>query len=299
MGLYFSPDDFWFLHKHGITIGRRRKGVTPQENKQLMEYDRAQIRELLTKYGPIDIFFIDGPAEGLRELCWELQPNIVVTRGAMPTPEQYIPGEAIEGVWEACMTMGTQWQFKPTNESYKSGGEVIERLIETRAKGGNLLMNIGPQPDGLIPVEQERRLREVALWMFINREAIQGVEPWVVTHEDNIWFTRRRGEPTVYAIVTKPDWPHGKRREITLRSIKAGEKTTVRILGQSGKVLEYNPKADPSARWTQKADGLHVSAMRAQRIYNDRKWPNPVVLKITDAQPVKPTAAAPKAAKPK
>jgi len=51
-----------------------------------MKYDQAQIRELLTGYGRINIMFIDGPAEGLRELCWELQPNIVVTCGAMKTP---------------------------------------------------------------------------------------------------------------------------------------------------------------------------------------------------------------------
>jgi alpha-L-fucosidase len=87
IGFYFSPDDFWWLNKHGKPVARApHPGVTPQENKELLEYDRAQIRELLTNYGAIDFFFIDGPAEGLRELCWELQPNIVVTRGAIETP---------------------------------------------------------------------------------------------------------------------------------------------------------------------------------------------------------------------
>lgn len=285
IGFYFSPDDFWFLWKQGTVIGRRRAGVLPQENPPLMEHDQAQIRELLTKYGPIDIMFIDGKAEGLRELCWELQPNIVVTRGAIPTPEQHVPGVAIEGVWESCMTMGTQWQYKPTNESYKSGTEVIERLIETRAKGGNLLMNVGPHPDGHIPPEQEARLREVALWTFINGDAVYGVEPWIVTHEENIWLTKKRGANTVFAIVTNPNWPRGQRRELTLQSIKAGPNTTVEILGQTGKVLEYSPSTDPKARFTQDDQGLRISAMRAQRIYNDSKWPNPVVLKITDARP--------------
>lgn len=287
VGLYFSPDDFWFLWKQGTTIGRRRPGVTPQENPELMKYDRAQIRELLTNYGPIDIMFIDGPAEGLRELCWELQPNVVVTRGAMKTPEQYVPGVAVREPWETCMTMGTQWQFKPTNESYKSGGELIERLIETRAKGGNFLLNIGPEPDGTIPLEQQRRLREIGLWTFINREAIDDVEPWVVTNEENVWFTKRRGKNVVYAIVTRPEWPYGERREITLRSVAlAGPDGKVGVLGQSSKVLEYNPKADPSTTWRPTDEGLVVSAMRAQRIYNDRKWPNPVVLKIEGARPL-------------
>ncbi len=287
VGLYFSPDDFWFLWKQGTTIGRRRPGVTPQENPDLMKYDQAQIRELLSNYGPIDIMFIDGPAEGLRELCWKLQPNIVVTRGAMKTPEQYVPGVAVREPWEACMTMGTQWQFKPTNESYKSGSELIERLVEARAKGGNFLLNIGPEPDGTIPAEQQRRLRELGLWTFINHEAIEDVEPWAVSNEDNIWFTKRRGHNTVYAVVTRPNWPHGKRREITLRSVVLDKsKGKVDVLGQSSQVLEYQPKADASTSWRQTDAGLVVSAMRAQRIYNDRKWPNAVVLKIEGALPV-------------
>ncbi|MBN1417639.1 MAG: alpha-L-fucosidase [Planctomycetes bacterium] len=299
IGLYFSPDDFWFLHRQGILIDRRRPGVTPQENPALMAHDRAQIRELLTRYGPIDILFIDGPAEGLRELAWEIQPDIVVTRGAIPTPEQYVPGIPIEGVWESCITMGTQWQYKPTNESYKSGTELIERLIETRAKGGNLLLNVGPRPDGAIPIEQEERLREIALWDFIDGEAVRGVEPWAITNEETIWFTKRRGEDTLYAIVTRPDWPFGVRRTITLRSVKVAPTSRIEILGQNGRVLEYRPQVDPGARWTQDDDGLHISAMRAQRIYNDHKWPNPVVIKITQAKPaLVPPIAATGAAKP-
>lgn len=285
VGLYFSPDDFWWLHQHGIIIERTRKGVTPQENPELMKYDQAQIRELLTNYGPIDIFFIDGPADGLREVCWEVQPSIVVTRGAMKTPEQYIPGVALRDPWEACMTMGTQWQYKPTHEVYKSGTEVIETLLQTRAKGGNLLLNLGPKPDGAIPIEQEERIREVGLWNFINGQCIDGVEPWIVTNEDNLWFVKRRGENTVYAILTRPDWTWGARRELLLQSVKAGPSTQVSVLGQSSVVLEYQPDKDVRVRWHQDDKGLHVSAVRAQRIYNDRKWPNPVVLKVTDAHP--------------
>lgn len=299
VGLYFSPDDFWWLHQHGITIGRVRKGVTPQENPDLLKHDQAQIRELLTNYGPIDIFFIDGPADGLREVCWEIQPDIVVTRGAMKTPEQHIPGVALAAPWEACMTMGTQWQYKPTNEVYKSGTEVIEMLVETRAKRGNLLLNLGPKPDGQIPIEQEERLREVGLWNFINGECIGGVEPWIVTNEDNIWFVKRRGENTVYAILARPNWPWGTRREILLQSVAAGPSTQVHLLGQSSKALEYQPDKDVSLRWRQDERGLHLSAVRAQRIYNDRKWPNAVVFRVTDARPaVVPPIVVTKGAKP-
>lgn len=126
IGLYFSPDDFWWLHKNNQPINRApHPGGTPQEIPALMEYDKAQVRELLTQFGKIDFFFIDGPAEGLRELCWELDPDIVVTRGAIETPEQFIPGLPLTGAWEANLTMGTEWPYKPTNETYKSGQSLI------------------------------------------------------------------------------------------------------------------------------------------------------------------------------
>ena len=252
-----------------------------------MAHNKAQLRELFKNYGPIDVLFIDGQPDGLKELAWELQPDCVVTRGEMQTPEQKTPDKPMPGPWEACYTLGTQWQFKPTNEDYKSGGQLIEMLIEIRAKGGNFLLNLGPQPDGLIPFEQERRIREMALWLFINREAVYEIRPWHVIREGDIWFTKSKDPHTVYAILTKlPDWKKGQRKEFTLKSVRATDQTTVSVLGQSGRVLEYDPKANPETRWTQKEDGLHISVMRAQRIYNNTRWPNPLVLKIAQAQPV-------------
>jgi len=138
-GLYFSTDDFWWLYKNGKTIQRGTPDVQPRNNPGLLSHDRTQVRELMTRYGKIDVIFFDGEAQGLRELAWELQPDAVVSRGALQTPEQYIPGVPLEGAWEANLTMGTQWQYKPTNEVYKSGGQLIATLIETRAKGGNLV----------------------------------------------------------------------------------------------------------------------------------------------------------------
>ncbi len=250
-----------------------------------MQFAQAQLRELLTNYGRIDVMFIDGPAEGLRDVCWETQPDIVVTRGAMETPEQTIPGIAMDEPWEACLTMGTQWHYKPTNESYKSGTRLIEILIETRAKGGNLLLNIGPRPDGGIPIEQEDLLREMGLWNFINHEAIDSVRPWVITNEENIWFTKKKDEDTVYAFVTQANWSYGTRKVFWLKSVRATDRTEVTVLGQSGEVLEYEPEADAATRWQQAEQGLEINAMRAQRIYNDRTWPNPVVLKMTHVEP--------------
>ena len=284
-GLYFSPDDFWWLHQHGKTIQRRIPDVEPVNNPGLLEYDRAQVRELMTGYGPIDVVFFDGPHEGLRELAWQLQPQTVVTRGAIITPEQVIPGLPLDEAWESCITMGTQWQYKPTNENYKTGGQLISLLIETRAKGGNLLLNVGPKPDGELPIEQEERLREIALWMFVNNEAIYGVRPWIISNEGDVWFTRKKDSNTIYAIVkSKERWQYGGWRELTLKSMRATERTEVSVLGQNDQVLEYQPEVIPKTTWQQGADGLHIRAMHAQRLYNNRQWPNPVVLKITNVE---------------
>jgi alpha-L-fucosidase len=289
VGHYFSPDDFHYLYKAGRPMARApHPGVTPQEIPGLLEYDRAQLRELMTNYGPIDIVFLDGPAEGLREVVWDARPATVVTRGAIETPEQRIPGVAMDRPWEACITMGTEWPYKPAHESYKSVTQLIEILVQTRAKGGNLLLNVGPKPDGELPIEQEERLRQIAFWNFVNGEAIYEVRPWVVTNEGDVWFTRskKQGEDTVYAIVTKLPWNLGERKSFTLRSVKATPgKTRLSVLGQTGKVLEYRPDVDPAPSWRQDESGLHLSVMMAQRLYTDRRWADPVVLKITHATP--------------
>jgi alpha-L-fucosidase len=285
-GVYFSPDDFYWLHTHGKLIEREVPEVQPVNNPGLMTYDKTQIKELLTKYGPIDLIFLDGGFTGLRDLAWKLQPNIVVTRGAMQTPEQHLPGLAPKGAWESCVTIGEAWQYQPQNNVYKSGRELISLLIHTRAKGGNLLLDVGPKPNGELANEEEERLREIGLWMFVNSEAIYSVRPWVITNEGDIWFTKKKNENTVYAMVdSDKSWPYGKWQDIVLHSVSATDHTDATILGENGKVLEYRPKVNPKPTWEMKSDGLHIHAMRAQRLQDNTKWPNPVVLRITNVKP--------------
>ncbi|MCK5280501.1 MAG: alpha-L-fucosidase, partial [Cyclobacteriaceae bacterium] len=169
VGFYYSPEDFHWLHRNGQTVRRRFPGPIPDDvmNKYL-DFTEKQLTELMTNYGKIDVFFFDGGEgplqEKSKEVVWRIQPNVLVTRGAISTPEQHVPGLASEDAWEANATMGTQWQYKPTNDNYKSGGRLIEILIESRAKGGTFLLNVGPKPNGQLPIEQEERLREVAAW---------------------------------------------------------------------------------------------------------------------------------------
>ncbi len=284
-GLYFSPDDFHWLYQNHIPVNRGAE-YDPPKHPGLLALDQAQLKELMTEYGPIDVVFLDGAAEGLKEVVWQAQPQAVVTRGAITTPEQMIPGVPPEGPWEACITIGTSWQYQPQNESYKSGGELIRLLYETRAKGGNLLLNVGPKPDGELPIEQEERLRELALWMFVNGEAIHGVRPWTVTNEGSLWFTRKKNEDTVYVVVAEP-WKRGDWKDIVLKSVKSTARTRASVLGQSGEVYEYT-KTVPETTWSQEPGGLRVHAMFAQRLQDNSKWPNPVVLKLTGVEPAGP-----------
>jgi alpha-L-fucosidase len=184
------------------------------------------------------------------------------------------------------MTLGTQWQFKPSNEQYKEGTRMIEILSNIRSKGGALLLNIGPKPGGEIPSQQENVLREMAAWNFINRECIYRVRPWIVPNEGDIIFTRAKNSNTVYAILTNQEnWTFGARKKFVLKSLSATDSTEVSVLGQNDRVVEYQTGKNPKTRFEQTQKGLDVSCVRAQRIYNNRKWPNPVVLKLGNIEP--------------
>lgn len=298
VGLYFSPEDFRYLRSQGLTITR-----TPLEpySKEVMEGYRQlltdQMTELMTSFGKIDVMFFDGgetmyneEGESLQQLCmrvaWDLQPGILITRGAIPTPEQQLPGVGVDFAWEGCITLGTAWQYQPTNETYKTGLHVIRLLTETRAKGGSLLLNIGPDANGELCRAQEDIIRELALWHFLNHEAIHNTRPWIITNEDSAWLLRSKDGSALYAVLfDQKDWDRGQRREFLLKSVKASPDTVVEVLGQTGELTEYRPDLDAHTYWEQREDGLHISAMHAQRIYCGIQWRNPLVLKITHPIP--------------
>lgn len=290
VGVYFSPEDFSFLHKQGTLISRKRNGSQITENAELLEYDKSQIDELLTNYGPVDLLFFDAfKTKPLVDYVHEIAPDVVVTRGEMQTPEQKIPDTAMPGPWETCMTMGTQWQYKATNEIYKSGTDVINKLIEIRAKGGNFLLNVGPKPNGEIAIEQEQRLRELGLWMFVNDEAIKGVRPSTgIVKDGDLWFTQNEKENAVYVFITgQQKWFKGFRRNFILKNLKATAETTISVVGQNDLVVEYWPENIPKSTFVQHKDVLEISISRAQRLYNDKIWPNAVVVKLTHVEIIK------------
>ena len=289
VGLYFSPEDFWFLYKNDELIRRSNiDNISDDLRTKYIDYNQKQCRELLTGYGPVDVMFFDGGegplVEALKPFCWEINPDLLITRGELQTPEQFLPGIGFSRVWESNFTMGTQWQFKPTNEDYKPAGQVIKMLVETRAKGGAMLLNIGPDPYGNIPFEQDRNLREVAAWYFINHEAVDNVRPWIITNEGDVWFSQSKNGQTVYALLFgQKNWARGERREFRINSVQATDQTKVSVLGQNDKIVEYMG-VDPVSKFSQNSDGLNISVVRAQRIYNNHKWPNPIVIKLENVE---------------
>ena len=285
VGLYFSPDDAWFQWRRGQTPARARDYANPEYNAELLDYDKAQIRELVERYQP-DILCFDGYRDATRslvEFTWGLKRDIMITRGGIITPEQERRSE-VRGPFEAHYTIGTQWQYKAGNDELKSGRELIELLIDIRSRGGTLLLAVGgPDADGRLPRNMDDRVREIGLWNFVNSQATRAVRPWKATREEGTYFTWDAEEGTVYAFDTLPPLEMGEWRTLSLKGVGATEATEIEVLGQSGTVLEYQPELEPKTRWRQDGDVLRVTFCRAQRLYNNRKWPNPLVLKITNA----------------
>jgi alpha-L-fucosidase len=166
-----------------------------------------QVRELLTNYGKIDIMWYDfscGEMTGekweatrLVKMTRELQPGIIIDNrlggdmskenpeyyaGDFDGPEQVIPHKGIFDVkgrplpWEACITLNNDWGYS-SNDDYKSSKDVIRALVNCVSKGGNLLLNVGPDARGRIPVKSLNVLAEVGDWMKLNAASIYGCGP--------------------------------------------------------------------------------------------------------------------------
>lgn len=168
-----------------------------------LEYMHNQSRELLTNYGKIDIMWFDfscGEMKGekweatkLVKMARELQPGIIIDNrlggnmeletpeyyaGDFEGPEQIIPKKPIVDElgrpipWEACITLNNNWGYARNDDEYKSAETVIKTLVDCVSKGGNLLLNVGPDARGRIPGESVQVLKEVGAWMAENSESI-------------------------------------------------------------------------------------------------------------------------------
>ena len=181
IGFYYSLVDWRFPGVLPRGVERDRSVYLP-----MVEQAHAQVRELLTNYGKIDILWYDmmypydpelWESRKLNAMARELQPDILINnRAGLPedfeTPEnQVIPTNR---AWEACYTMNRSWGYCKYETNYKPTSELIRLLASCASDGGNFLLNVSPDPSGRIPAEQVERLHEIGKWMRTNGKAIYG-----------------------------------------------------------------------------------------------------------------------------
>jgi len=152
------------------------------------------------------------------------------------TPEQEIPDEPPGVPWESCITLGHAWKYV-SDDKFKSAADVIRMLADTAAKGGNLLLGVGPDPLGRIPAEAERRLAEIGQWLRTNGEAIYGTRPLPPYRAGAARFTRR-GD-TAYAIVFDP-LSAAESGRIRIRGLRPAAGTTLAVPGGDSR-LAWQP----------------------------------------------------------
>ncbi|MEX1253821.1 MAG: alpha-L-fucosidase [Dehalococcoidia bacterium] len=168
----------------------------PGKWERFVEFMFAQVGELLTDYGKIDVIWFDGGWERskdewhskeLEQMIRSLQPEILINDrlpgvGDYVTPEQFVPPLPPERPWETCMTINESWGYNVGDDHWKSARQLIQMLCEVAGRGGNLLLNVGPMGNGLLQPEVLERLGEVERWMAKNGESIvgttPGLEPW-------------------------------------------------------------------------------------------------------------------------
>lgn len=307
VGFYYSPGDFRYQYEtahrfsHLYDADFSAVETFGPLNKPFVDYERGHVEELLTRYGDIFMLWFDGKCEPLKKHAWRVKQDIFIGRGEIPTPEQEIPGQASDFAWESCMTTSWQWSYQP-NPDIRTAKEVIHNLIRIRARGGNLLLNVGPRPDGRISPPDEDLLRELGLWMMLYGEAIRGVRPWITTNEGDVWLTCRRNEGTVYAFADLEYGLEGIKApaccRFTLESVKTTPETKVSVLSQAG-----------GCEWIEDEQGLHITLSRIHTIQliktpslkeganqeakiSPLTWgPDwPVAIKITNVKPAEKTA---------
>jgi len=229
MGAYFSKPDwhspyYWWPAR--ATHDRYHNYPISQYPDRWAKYKNFvynQVQELMTDYGNVDILWLDGgwctaPREDIGldrivDMAREKQPGLIVVERACPgkfenyqTPEQTIPDHQILNPWESCITLTNDWGWVP-KPTFKSTTRVIATLCEIVAKGGSLLLGVGPTPEGLIEEESVKRLQEIGAWMNRNGEAIYSTKPTPIYSNSagNVWFTANKDGKRRYALVTKTD----------------------------------------------------------------------------------------------
>lgn len=213
---YFSKADWHTPHywAKGMEKGDfRGRGPTydPNEYPELwqkfVEFTHEQIMELMSDYGEIDILWLDAGwvrkdrqdirLEEVVEKARKKQPSLIVADRTVGgefenyvTPEQTIPERPLRVPWESCITMGSTFHFQ-YGDTYKSTRQIVHTLIEVISKGGNLALNVSPQPDGRLAKDAIHRMKELGEWLDKYGEAVYGTRICAPYFKDEFAFTKK------------------------------------------------------------------------------------------------------------
>ncbi|BDD02043.1 alpha-L-fucosidase [Persicobacter psychrovividus] len=235
----------------------------PEFPEYFRNYLKPQVGELLTKYGDIGVIWFDGEwiadyttemGKEMYDYILDLQPQTIVNNrvdkgrngmagfnvegnfaGDFGTPEKEVPATGIDEDWEACFTMNGSWGYKPSDDNWKSDTLLIQSLVDIVSKGGNFLLNIGPDGLGNVPIESVDRLKTMGAWIQTNGESIYGAK--ASPFERPEWGVYTSKENVIYAHVI--DWPaDGKltinpSAKIVNATILGAEHTKVQVEGNT------------------------------------------------------------------
>ena len=235
-GAYFSkPDwntpDYWWKYfppkDRNVSYDPKKY---PEKWESFKKFTYNQIEELMSDYGKIDILWLDGgwvrpfssvdtsvewqrtikhnqdiDMGNIARMARTHQPGLLVVDRTVHgeyenyvTPEQQVPATYLPYPWESCMTLGNSWSYVP-NDEYKTSRKVIHLLTEIVSKNGNLLLNIGPAPDGEWDPNAYARLEDIGKWIQVNGEAIYDAEADASLPGQGKWvFTKK--QDCIYAI---------------------------------------------------------------------------------------------------
>lgn len=207
--------------------------------ERYLDYMHGQVRELCTNYGQIDILWFDFSYDDMMGEKWRaselidmvrsLQPQAIIDNrleasgenagsirsrnpkpyaGDFASPEQIIPPEGIVDAdgnpipWEACITMNNNWGYCAHDKNYKSSQQIIRKLVECVSKNGNMILNVGPNAKGEIPLEEQRILMDITAWMRQNSESIYGCGRAELPKPEWGYYTQKGNK--LYAHVFEP-----------------------------------------------------------------------------------------------
>jgi alpha-L-fucosidase len=196
LGFYYSQAQDW--HEPGGAGNTWDFGPDQgADGKELKAYDdylrgkaEPQVRELLTRYGPVALIWFDTPrmmtperGKRFTDIVRSVQPSTLID-GRLGTDGDYrstgdnvIPSETSTEAWETPATINDTWGYRTDDTNWKSPGQIAFKLVDIVSKGGNYLLNVGPTAEGVVPQASQDILRTVGRWLKVNGEAVYGASP--------------------------------------------------------------------------------------------------------------------------